>query len=209
MTHKKVINFVLEHIVHRFGVPQTLTTNQGALFMSHQFKDFAESLKIKLMNSSPYYAHANGQAEASNKTLIKLVTKKIDEIQRWHELLSEALWAHRTSKHRATKVSPFELVYGQEALLPMEINLQACRVTLQYALSAKEYSSLLMDQIDEVHESRLRALEEIKKEKLRVPWVYNKKVKVRSFQVGELVWKTISPVGTRDRQFGKWSPRWE
>jgi hypothetical protein len=56
MTHKKVINFVLEHIVHRFGIPQTLTTNQGALFMSHQFKDFAKSLKIKLMNSSPYYA---------------------------------------------------------------------------------------------------------------------------------------------------------
>jgi hypothetical protein len=33
----------------------------------------------------------------------------------WHEKLSEALWAHRTSRHRATKVTPFELVYDQEA----------------------------------------------------------------------------------------------
>jgi transposase InsO family protein len=66
MTLKELINFVQEHIVHRFGVPQTLTTGQGVSFMSHQFKEFAGSLKIKLSNSSPYYAQANGQAEPSN-----------------------------------------------------------------------------------------------------------------------------------------------
>jgi hypothetical protein len=52
MTHKEVISFVLEHIVHRFGIPQTLTTNQGPTFMSHQFKEFADSLKIKVLDSS-------------------------------------------------------------------------------------------------------------------------------------------------------------
>jgi hypothetical protein len=67
MTHKEVISFVLEHIVHRFGMPQTLTTDQGAAFMSHQFREFAESLKIKLLNSSPYYAQTNEQAESSKR----------------------------------------------------------------------------------------------------------------------------------------------
>jgi hypothetical protein len=87
--------------------------NQRLSFMSHQVCDFAESLKIKLLSSSPYYAHANGQAECSNKTLIKLIKKKIEEnLKRRHEVLSEALWAHRISKHTATKVTPFELVYG-------------------------------------------------------------------------------------------------
>jgi transposase InsO family protein len=62
MTHKEVIHFVLEHTVHRFGLPQTLMTDQGAAFMSHQFKEFAASLKIKLLNSLPYYVQANGQA---------------------------------------------------------------------------------------------------------------------------------------------------
>jgi hypothetical protein len=52
-----LINFVLEHIVYRFGIPQKLTIDQGAAFMSHQFKDFAKSLRVKLLNSSPYYAH--------------------------------------------------------------------------------------------------------------------------------------------------------
>jgi hypothetical protein len=60
MTHKKVIHFILEHIVHRFGIPQTLTMDQGLQFMSHQVHEFAKSLKIKLLGSSPYYAQANG-----------------------------------------------------------------------------------------------------------------------------------------------------
>ena len=63
-------------------------------------------------------------------------------------MLSEALWAHRISKHGATQVTPYELVYGQEAVLPVEINLQALRVARQNDLSAVDYSNLLMDGID-------------------------------------------------------------
>jgi hypothetical protein len=120
MTYKEVIHFMLEHIIHRFGIPQTLTIDQGSPFLSHQVCEFTKSLKIKLPSSSPYYAQANGQAEYSNKTLIKLIKKKIKENpKRWYEVLSEALWVHHISKHSATKVTPFELVYGQEAILPM------------------------------------------------------------------------------------------
>jgi hypothetical protein len=90
-----------------------LTIDQGASFMSHQFKEFVGSLRNKLLNSSPYYAQTNGQDESSNKTLIKLIKKKIEEkLRRWHEVLSEALWAYRMAKHGVTKVTPFELVYG-------------------------------------------------------------------------------------------------
>jgi transposase InsO family protein len=124
MTHKEVIDFVLDHIVHRFGIPLRLITDQGASFMSHHLKEFAGSLKIKLLNSSPYYAQANGQAESSNKTFIKLVKKKIEEKPiRWHEVLSEALWSYRAAKHGGTKVTLFELVYRQEVVLPVEVNL--------------------------------------------------------------------------------------
>ena len=124
MIHKEVIEFITEHIIHRFGISQTLTTDQGSSFISKEVRVFAESYKIKLLNSSPYYAHANGQAESSNKILIKLVKKKIEENpRRWHEVLSEVLWAHRISRHGATKITPFELVYGQETILPVEVNL--------------------------------------------------------------------------------------
>jgi hypothetical protein len=59
MTHKEIIHFILEHIVHRFGIPQALTTDQCSLFLSHQVHEFAESLTIKHLSSSSYYVQAN------------------------------------------------------------------------------------------------------------------------------------------------------
>ena len=55
----------------------------------------------------------------------------------------------------------------------------------------------------------MKALKEIEKDKLRVARAYNKKVKNKSFQVGDLVWKTILPLGMKSNKFGKRSPSWE
>jgi hypothetical protein len=91
---KDVINFVKEHVIHRFGIPQTITTDGGSVFILEKFKKFTTDTGIKLIRSSPYYAQVNGQAEASNQSLIKLIKRKIDgHPRRWHEVLSEALWA--------------------------------------------------------------------------------------------------------------------
>ena len=142
--------------------------------------------------------------------MIKLIKKKIeDNPRRWHDLLSEALWAHRISRHGATKVTPFELVYGQEAVLPVEVNLSALRIAKQNELSAVDFYNLMMDNLDEVADKRLVALRAIEKDKLRVARAYNRRVKPKNFQVGELVWKVILPIGSKDRRFGKWSPSWE
>jgi hypothetical protein len=150
--------------------------------MSHQICDFAESLKIKLLSSSPYYTQANGQTESSNKTLIKLIKKKIEENpKRWHEVLSEALWAHRISKHSATKVTPLELVYGQEVVLPVEVNMNALRIARQNELSAVDYHNLILDRVDEVSDERMRALGKIERDKFSVVRAYNKRVKENPF----------------------------
>jgi hypothetical protein len=209
MMHREVIHFTSEHIAHRFGIPQTLTTDQGMLFMSHQVREFAESLKIKLLNSSPYYAQANGHAESSNKTLIKLIKKKIEENPKmWQEVLSEVLWAHPTSKHSATKVTHFELVYEQEAVLPVEVSLDALQIARRNELLDLDYHNLMLDRLEEVSDERVKALCEIERE-LRVVRAYTKRVKEKSFQVGDLVWKTVLPIGSRSSKFGKWSPNWE
>ena len=104
------------------------------------------------------------------------------------------------------KLLLFELVYGQEVVLPVEVNLDAYRLAKQNDLSAIDYYDLMMDNIDEVSDRRMQALKEIEKDKLRIARAYNKKVKAKSFQVGELVWKTILPLGTKINKFGKWSP---
>jgi hypothetical protein len=101
------------------------------------------------------------------------------------------------------------LVYGQEAILPVEVNLDAYRLAKQNDLSAIVYHDLMMDNIDQVTDVRLKALKKIEKDKARVARAYNEKVKSKSFQVGELVWKTILPIGSKGNQFGKWSHNWE
>jgi transposase InsO family protein len=159
-----MIEFVKEHIINRFGIPQTITTDQGAQFVSSEFREFAES---KLLNSSPYYAQANGQAEASNKIMIKIIQKKIDQKpKRWYSVLNEALWAYRMAPHGATKTSPYELFYGHHAVLPWEIQSDSRRVILQKDLSSKDYSDLMMDELEDLHMIRLRALKNIEKNKM-------------------------------------------
>jgi transposase InsO family protein len=162
--------------------------NGGSLFISKEFRKFAADVGIKLIRSSPYYAQANGQAEASNQSLIKLIKRKIDEHPRhWHEVLSEALWAHRISCHGATKTSSYHLVYGHEAILPWEIMVSSRRLEFQNNLTAEEYATLMNDNIEDLTELRLWSLERIKENKAKVACTYNKKVKLKEFQVRDLV----------------------
>ena len=176
VTLKDAIDFVKEHIIYRFGIPQTITTDQGSIFTSEEFADFAAGMGIRLLNSSPYYAQANGQAEASNKSLIKLIKRKIlEHPRRWHTILADSLWAYRMARHGATQVPPYQLVYGHEAVLPWETNLGSRRITLQNELTADEYHNLMTDDLEDLSQHRLRALEKIEENKARVGQWYNKR----------------------------------
>jgi hypothetical protein len=209
VTSKDVVNFIKEHVIHRFGIPQTITADGGSVFISEEFRKFTADVRIKLIRSSPYYAQANGQAEASNQSLIKLIKRKIDEHpRRWHEVLSEASWAHRISCHGATKTSPYHLVYGQEAVLPWEITANSRCVEFQKDLTAEQYAALMNDNVEDLTELRLWSLEKIRENKAKVAHAYNKKVMLKEFQVRDLVWEAVLPSGTKDTSYGKWSLNW-
>jgi hypothetical protein len=142
--------------------------------------------------------------------MIKIIQKKIDQKpRRWHSILNEALWAYRMAPHGATQTSPYELVYGHHAILPWEMYSDSRRVVLQKDLSSKDYNDLMMDELEDLHMICLRALENIEKNKMQVAKYYNKKVKVKQFAEGDLVWKALLPTGTKYSTFGKWSPNWE
>jgi hypothetical protein len=209
VTSKDVINFIKEHVIHRFGILQTIMTDGGSVFISEEFRKFAADMGIKLIRSSPYYAQANGQAEASNQSLIKLIKRKINEHPRhWHEVLSEALWEHCISCRRSTKTLPYHLVYGQEAVLPWEITVSSRCVDFQNDLTAEEYAALMNDNIVDLTELRLWSLERIKENKAKVTRAYNKKVRLKEFEVRDLVWEVVLPLRTKDTTYGKWSPNW-
>jgi hypothetical protein len=67
----------------------------------------------------------------------------------------------------------------------------------------------MLDRLDEVSDERIVALGEIERDKLRVARAYNKRVKEKLFQVRDLIWKMILPIGSKNNKFGKWSPNWE
>ena len=100
---ENVINFIQNHIICRFGIPEKITTVQGSVFTGRKMQEFTQEVGIKLLTSTPYYAQANGQVEAANKVIISLIKKHVGKKPRnWHKTLDQALWACRTSPKEAT-----------------------------------------------------------------------------------------------------------
>jgi len=180
------------------------------MFTSGEFDEFAIGLGTEVLNSSPYYAQANGQAEASNKGIIKLIKRKIEENpKRWPTVLNEALWLYRMACHGATKVPPYQLVYRHDAVLPWEIKAGSRWIFSQDQLAADDYVTLKKDELEDLVGYRLKALVSIEENKKRVARWYDRKVKAKEFTDGDLVWKLVLPIGTKCSKFGKWSPNWE
>ena len=178
--------------------------------MGDAVQSFANDHGFKFTHSTPYFAQANGQAEASNKVLKGILEKMItDNPREWHSLLSETLWAYRTSKRSGTGTTPFALTYGHDAVLPMEVTVRSLRVAQQHNLSPADYNQAMMQEIEELDEVRLAALDHLQIQKKSVARMYNKRVKHKSFGEGDLVWKVVLPIGSKDPRFGKWSPNWE
>ncbi|CAN6547026.1 unnamed protein product [Malus baccata var. baccata] len=210
ITSALVKNFIETKILHRYGVPETIVTDRGPSFISKEVEEFASKYKIKMIQSSPYYPQSNGQAEASNKILVNIIKRMvIDSPEKWHEMLGNTLWAYRTSKRAGTCTTPYALTFGQDAVLPMEINVSSVRIQNQFGLHSAEYIEAMCQGIEDLDTARIEALNQIQEGKTAVARAYNKKVKVKSFEEGDLVWKTVLPLGAQLRGFGKWSPTWE
>ncbi|XP_039686950.1 uncharacterized protein [Medicago truncatula] len=171
---------------------------------------FAEDTGFKLLTSTPYYAQANGQVEATNKNTIAIIKRKIKaKPKNWPEILGEALWACRTSPKESINTTPFRLTFGHDTVLPVEILLQSVRIQRQCKIPFNHYWDMVIDELTDLDEERLTALEVLARQKEKVAKAYNKKVKSKFFAQGDLVWKVILPMDKKDRALGKWSPGWE
>ena len=99
--------------------------------MGWQVAELVEQHRVEMVQSSPYKPQSNGQVESFNKILKQVLRKTVADHQRdWHERLPEALWSYRTSARVSTGVTLFMLVYGTEAILPLEVELPALRMAI-------------------------------------------------------------------------------
>nr|XP_016479714.1 PREDICTED: uncharacterized protein LOC107800957 [Nicotiana tabacum] len=112
--------------------------------------------KIKRILSTPYHPCANGQDKSMNKTIIQNLKKKLESAKgKWRETLPEVLWAYRTTPKSSTWETPFSLVYGAEALIPVKVGEPSARFRHTKGESNNDAMTTALELHDERREASL------------------------------------------------------
>ena len=183
-----------------------IISDNGRQFDSQGFKDFCLSLGIKNQYSSPGHPQANGQTEVTNRTLLKIIKTKLDEAKgTWPDELPNVLWAYRTTARTPTGETPFKLTYGTEAVIPVEVGVARTRRT---TFNKKENDDKLRVNLDCLDEVRDKASSKMTKYQRKMAEYYNKRVKLRQLNIGDLVLRKVT-TAIKDPTQGKLGPTWE
>ena len=157
-----------------------------------------------------YNAPANGLAEAFNKTLGSLLKKVVSKTKwDWHERIREALWAYQTTFRTPTQARPYSLVYGVEAILPLECQIPSLWIAIQEGLTEEEKAKLRLQKLKALYEKRLKAQQRLECYQAHLSSTFNKRVKPWSVQVGELVLAIRRPIITTHRTGNKFTSKWD
>jgi len=129
-----VMNFLEEQIITRFGVPSKITTDNAKAFISHALVEFCFKYGIVLSHSSNYYLQGKGLEESSNKNIMNILKKVVGENKNsWDRKIKYAFWEDRITTKTSTGKTPFELVYGLEEKLSVNLQIPIHHFSQQYA----------------------------------------------------------------------------
>ncbi|RVW78289.1 hypothetical protein CK203_055765 [Vitis vinifera] len=95
---------------------------------------------IRHHRSTAYKPQTNGAVEAANKNIKRILRKMVKTSRDWSEKLPFTLWAYRTSFRTSTGATPYSLVYGMEAVLPVEIEMGSLRVALEQQIPETDWA---------------------------------------------------------------------
>eukprot|EP00253_Pinus_taeda_P024231 PITA_24231 len=149
--------------------------------------ELTDQLGLHHDSSTPYYPQAKGLVEAINKVIVTMIRRIIGiHWSNWHNMLFSVLWAYRTSFKTSLGFNPFQLVYGLEAVLPIECEISSLQIVVQLLLatSEEERRLLYLAQLDENRRNAALAIETHAK---RVKAQYDRNVTPRNFSEGDLV----------------------
>jgi len=105
-------------MVCRFGIPNTIITNNDRQFIDRGLQSFYEDLGIKSITTSVEHPKTNRQVEAANKVILNELKKHLGKAKgRWTEELREVLWANRCTPQTTMQETPYSLTYGTEAMI--------------------------------------------------------------------------------------------
>ncbi|GLJ50228.1 hypothetical protein SUGI_1069200 [Cryptomeria japonica] len=187
-TSKVVIDFLMDNVITRFGIPAKLVMDNAMSFRSEEFVGFCTSHRIIMSYSSPYHPQGNGQAKSSNKSLLNITKKILEENKRfWDQKLKLALWADRIIVKKAIGMSPFELVYGTQVKLPVNNLLPVYKFLQDEDMELSEPMENRMIQNVEVEELRTLAHKRNQNIQLQFKYLFDKRTSLRKFQIDDIV----------------------
>ena len=206
ITETKVKNFVWKNIVCRFGIPKTIISDNGRQFDSKGFRSFYSNLGIRNKYSSPGHPQANGQMEVTNRTLLRIIKSRLVGAKgAWPEELPNVLCAYTTTAQTPTGETPFNLTYGTEAVIPVEVGLTSLR---REFFDEQSNDNQLKQNLDFLNEVRDQVAQRMDKYQQKIVEYYNRRVKLKRFNIGDLVLRKVTPA-TKDPAQGKLGPTWE
>ena len=197
-----VKKFIWKNIVCRFAVPRRIISDNGTQFASSQVRDLCRKLGIKQQFSFVEHPQTNGQAEAANKVILRALKRRILTTKSlWPEEISRILWAYHTTPQKTTHETPFSLVYGTDALLPIEVGNLPDRL---HRSTTEENDRDIRANLDVLEEVRELARVTGEATKRRVERKYKTKVVPRSFKENDLVLRRAHLVELGDKLSPKW-----
>lgn len=124
-----IIGFLETNILSRFSRPTNIITDNATTFKSKKMISFCNKYHITLGHSIAYYPQGNGLAESSNKSLINIIKKLLEENKKtWHKKLINALWADKLTTKKSIRTSPYELVYDMEVVFPSSLGVPVVKL---------------------------------------------------------------------------------
>ncbi|XP_057843973.2 uncharacterized protein LOC131053388 [Cryptomeria japonica] len=156
-----ILNFY-EDLIVRFGVPESIISDNGLTFVGLKIFDWTIKKGIYLNTSSNYYPQGNGQADSTNKKLVRIIKKTMEGNQRiWHTQLKSTLWVDRITPKRSMGHSPFILVYGREARLPISFKLPALDLANQLDTLEGDPLTMRLAQLFKLEKTRNDSMKKI------------------------------------------------
>ncbi|PKI37052.1 hypothetical protein CRG98_042556 [Punica granatum] len=133
----------------------------------------------------------NGAMEAANKNIKKIIEKMTVNYKDWHKMLPFALLAYWTSIRSSTEATPSSLVWGMEAVLPVEVEIPFMRILAESKLKEAKWAKQRYEQLNLIDEKRLTSLCHGQCYQQRMARAFNKKVHLREFSPGDLVLRKV------------------
>jgi transposase InsO family protein len=142
---EQVISFLESNIFFRFGLPLEIITDNGPAFISTKLTQFLAKIGVKHFASSTYYPQGNGQVESTNKNLVRIMKRIIEEKPRDARSSLHVISASKPT-HQCTWRNRFQ---GKGGVIPLilRINLKFLNVIkcIKYC-KAQEIQSIVFVQ---------------------------------------------------------------